>query len=474
MKNPLYKAIVKSLSGRLSTYIVQFSALAIYARLFSPEEFGVIASIQVFVIFFQMLADVGIGPAIISKDKFSSNMRDGIFTVTAIVGALLAITFFFFSFFLNSFYGGYEYQNIAVLVCFTIFFSSLNIVPMTAMSKDAKFLHIAGVDVIAECLALGVVYVLYLSGGGVLALASRPVAQGLTRFLLIFCISEHTALGRPTFGSELHHIKSILSFSLYQFGFNFINYFSRNLDNILIAKFFGMVSVGIYEKAYQLMRYPLMVTTFAMAPAIQPILTKARSNTELVIKEHNLLTARLFALSLPISFFLYINSHNIILFLFGETWLGIEPLIKVFSFMIPIQAVLSTSGAFFQVMNQPRLLFFSGVISAFLNVAAISIGIRQGEVVDVASALAVSFSINFFIAYYILFKYCFLKGLKSFYFKLIKSFLVMIPSIVFYYIINTYWLKNNEYSLFVDLFINSFVGGASIVIFSKVIKKGLK
>tara|TARA_R110002167_G_scaffold195810_1_gene398587 strand:- start:63514 stop:64959 length:1446 start_codon:yes stop_codon:yes gene_type:complete len=473
MSRKLNKAIIKSVSGRILTYIIQLASLAIYARLFSPEEFGVIASIQVFVIFFQMLADIGIGPAIINEDKFESNKRNGVFTVTAIFGIILAVLFFFFSYALNSFYNGYEYQQIATFVCAAIFFYSLNIVPMTAMNKDTKFIHLAFVDVFVECFSLFVVYILYIMSFGLLALAARYSTQAVVKFLIIWFLSRKTELGRPSFGSELYHIKSILKFSLYQFGFNFINYFSRNLDNILIAKYFGMTSLGIYEKSYQLMRYPLMITTFAMTPAIQPILTKFRNEKAMIIREHNRLTSILLSMSLPIAVFIYLNSSNIVLTLLGEQWLAIDPLLKIFSVMIPIQAVLSTSGSFFQVMNQPRLLFISGLISAVVNVTAIVTGIIIGEIKYVAYALVIGFSINYVQAYFILFKYCFVSSSKEFYLRQLMSVRVMLPPIVLYYLIIHIFLPSYNHSPFVSLSINAVIGLVSIIVFFVHIKEKL-
>lgn len=471
MRNKLYRAMLKSITGRLSVYLVQFLSLTIYARLFTPYEFGIIASIQVFVTFFQMLADIGVGPAIINEDEFESNKRDGVFTVTAITGALLALLFFFFSYALNSFYSGYEYQEIAIFVCIAILFYSLNIVPMTAMSKDTKFMHLASVDIFVECLSLAVVYLMYVEGYGLLALASRPAIQGVVRFLLIWSLSSKTELGRASFGSEIHHIKPILSFSLYQFGFSFINYFSRNLDNILIAKYFGMASVGLYEKAYQLMRYPLMVTTFAMTPAIQPILTKVRGDMAKVVEEHNLLTARLLFISLPISAFLYLNSHSIVLFIFGDQWIDIESLIKIFSFMIPIQAVLSTSGSFFQVMNKPKLLFISGAISASVNVTGIIIGIYLGRMEFVAYALVITFALNFFQCYYIMFKHCFKQSSLCFYKKQFSVFLAMCAPIALYTYTNSFIDQYMLYNVSVDLFINMIVGGVCLLLFYLPLKR---
>lgn len=42
-------------------------------------------------------------------------------------------------------------------------------------------------------------------------------------------------------------LRKIFSYSAYQFLFNVINYFSRNLDKLLIGKYMGMSDLGYYE-----------------------------------------------------------------------------------------------------------------------------------------------------------------------------------------------------------------------------------
>lgn len=473
MTSKLYKAIAKSVSGRFLTYIVQFIALAIYARLFTPQEFGLIASIQVFVTFFKMLSSVGIGPAIINEDDFSNSKRDGVFTVTIILGVVIALGFYFFSYFLNYFYGEYEYQNIAAFVSLSILFSTFNIVPNTALVKDSNFFELAFIDVIGELLCFLIVYSLYINGFGLLSLASRPAIQSAFRFFLCWLRSSNTSIGRARAGTELYHIKAIMKFSMYQFGFNFINYFSRNLDNILIAKYFGMNAVGVYDKSYQLMRYPLLMTTSAMAPAIQPVLTKVRADKDLIIREHNTLTARLLALSIPISIFMFLYSRDILLVLFGEQWLVANDLIKILSFMIPIQAVLSTSGSFFQVINCPRLLFISGVIAAVVTVGAILFGLFMNSVNYIASSLVVAFFINFIQIYHVLFKYGFKSSIKCFYIRMIKVLLCMALPNTMFILFNLYVISDYEYSPIINIIIGIVLGLVILSLFINPIKKCL-
>ncbi|GAA04681.1 oligosaccharide flippase family protein [Photobacterium leiognathi] len=474
MNNALYAALKKSLVGRLSTYIIQFLSLAIYARIFTPEQFGVLASIQVFVIFFQMIAEIGIGPAIINEEKFGSKQRDGVFTVTLILGIILAICFYFFSYALNSFYGDYKYQSIAIIISFSILFNALNIVPTTALNKDAEFITIAKINILSEVISVIFVYLFYVFNFGLLALIFKSFFQSLSNLLLYWIASKETKLGRPFFGKEIFHIKKIAKFASYQFGFNVINYFSRNLDNILVGKYLGMSMLGIYDKTYQLMRYPLMITTFAIAPAIQPILTKQRNDVDKIVVEHNRLTMRLLFISILISAFIYINSVNIVLLLFGHQWQMVIPLLKLFSLTIPIQAVLSTSGSFYQVMNKPKLLFISGVLSAFMNVAAIVIGVYSGRLDYIAIALLISFSANFIQCYIIMFKFCFIKSPKCFIIGLVKVISISALPVSLYIALNQLLLNHITQQIILNLIANILLALFSLSIFYKFIKNILK
>ncbi|HAS8171336.1 TPA: lipopolysaccharide biosynthesis protein [Vibrio vulnificus] len=430
----LYEAVIKSVSGKLSTYVVQTASLIITARLFGPQEFGIIASIQVFVIFFQMLADVGIGPAIINEDNIEPKKRDGIYSVTVIIGVFLAALFYAFTFLLNDFYGDYNYQDVGLLISFSVLFSALGILPVTSLNKDLKFIQLAIIEVVSELLSLSVIFYLYIENYGVIALAARAPTQSFFKTSLTWFFSKHTTLGRPKIGRELHHIKAIASFSIYQFGFNFVNYFSKNMDNVLVGKYIGMESLGVYDRAYQLMRYPLMLTTFAMTPAIQPVLTKIKKDTSRVSLEHSKLCRRLLLISIPISFFLYTNTTSIIGLIFGEKWLEISDVVKVFCFIIPIQTIVAVSGSFFQVMNRTKVLFKYGIISAAINLTAISYGIFLGDVKSVATMVVISYALCCVLNKYMLISSCFDDSVREFVVGLFNIWIIAPPLVLYSYL----------------------------------------
>ncbi|HGY9592871.1 TPA: lipopolysaccharide biosynthesis protein [Vibrio campbellii] len=476
MFKKLNVAIFKSIIARLSTYIIQFIMLAIYSRMFTPQEFGYIAALQVFVIFFQLFSDIGIGPALINEPHVYDRKRDGVFSFTIILGALIGFAFYLFSFTLSSFYGGEDFSIYALIVSFSILFQSMSIVLVVSLQRETKFFELASCDIFAELISVIGVIVLYKCGAGVFSLASRSLFQSMARLIPLFYHAAKTEIGIPKPSKEISQIKHILKFSSYQFAFNFINYFSRNLDTILVGKYFGFAQLGLYDKSYQLLKYPLMLISYAMTPAIQPVLSRSRDEKHLILSAHNYLVKALVIISLPLATFIYMNSKVIVLFLFGEQWINVAPIIEVFSFIIPVQVVLSTSGSFFQSMNRPDLLFFSGLVIAAINVVSIVIGVINQDLIILAKLICASYFIGFIVNYYILFRFCFNCSVMVFIKEVYEGIkLVFYPVISYVFIFNLMRLHEffSERYILAIIF-NSLLGALLLFLFNiRFIKKSL-
>lgn len=110
----------------------------VLARVFTPQQFGIFASIQIFVVFFSLLAEMGLTPAIISLDKVKPSMRDGLFTISLLVGSLLATTFLFLGPFFDWFYSSESYNQILLPLSLSIIFSSLSTVPVASLQREKK------------------------------------------------------------------------------------------------------------------------------------------------------------------------------------------------------------------------------------------------------------------------------------------------------------------------------------------------
>ncbi|MFT5760002.1 MAG: O-antigen/teichoic acid export membrane protein [Alteromonadaceae bacterium] len=406
----LVKSIMHSMTGRYLVYAVQLLSMMILARIFSPETFGIFAVIQVFSAFFALVSEMGFGPALVNETKISKPMRDGIYSFTWILGLCVSLLFFVVSPVISWFYENDLYQLLVIPVAVSIIFNTATIVPLASFHRDKKFISIARCEAIAEVISVVCVLVLLMYVEPIWALSLKPLSVAIVRFVLVLLGSKKTEIGMPSFGKELVQTKKILAFSKNLVWFNFLNYFSRNLDNILVGKYLGSISLGIYDKAYQLMRYPLLLLTFAMSPAIQPVMKELKNDLVEFERLHNRLIFFISILGLFVGTAFYFLADQIVFILLGQQWIDVIPIIQILSLTIPIQIVMSTSGGFYQAAGRTDLLLVCGAFSAFTNVIAIVSGIFSNSLISLSWFLLISFSINYIQCYYIMGRYLFHNG----------------------------------------------------------------
>lgn len=432
-RSQLSQAIFQSMLSRYSVYFVNFISMIILARLFTPKDFGVIGAVSVISTFLGMFIESGLGPAIINQKSLSSENRNGIFSLTILLGIIVCIILFLSADYIESFYKIEGVSIASKYAALSTIASGASIYVNATLNRDKQFFSLAQAGIISNILSLGLVLLLINIVPPIHALASKNLSIVLINFFVCYIYSKNTEFGQPKLGRKLSAVKPLLKFSLYQFGFNFINFFSRNLDNILIGRYLGAVSLGIYDKAYQIMRYPLMLLTFSMTPAIQPIMKEYSNNPQEAEKIHRNFVYKLSWIGITIGFFFALFSKSIILILLGEQWLEVVPIIRILALSIPIQVILSTSGAFFQAMNRTDILFISGFLSAILMVSAILYGVLiQGDMIMLSWNLLIAFSLNFFQAYYFMYKYCFNQNILSFYRKLFLPIIIQIGIITLF------------------------------------------
>lgn len=144
--------------------------------------------------------------------------------------------------------------------------------------------------------------------------------------------------------------------------------------------------------------------TFAMTPAIQPVLRNHAHDVSKIEAIHREFTFKLSILGSCAGLAMFFLADWIVKVMLGSQWLSVAPIIQILSIAVPVQVVLSTSGSFFQALGRVDLLFFSGALSAVLMVTAIICGVVSRDLQTISWYLVIAFHLNFVQAYYIMYK----------------------------------------------------------------------
>lgn len=406
------------LTGVFYTAISKYTGMAvslivagILARIISPEDFGVVAIATVIITFFGIFTDLGIAPAIVQNKKLTNKDLSSIFSFTIWVGIIISFLFFLSSWPISQYYKNNTLLSICQWLSFDLFLASANIVPNAILFKNKQFKFIAIRSVIVQAIGGTVSVFAALMGAGLYALIINPIFSGFLLFIISF--RKHPQKLKFSFG--IASMRKIFSFTLYQFLFNSINYFSRNLDKLLIGKYMGMSPLGYYEKSYRLMMLPLQNITHVISPVMHPVFSEYQNDYKQLSFSYEKIIRLLAFIGLPLSVFLYFTAQEITLIIFGDKWMPSVRIFQILSLSVGVQIILSTSGSIFQAANATKTMFISGLLSTILNVSGILVGIFIFKNLEaVAWGICISFTVNFIQAYILMYKATFKLPIMTF------------------------------------------------------------
>lgn len=401
VKQEMIRGVFWSAIEKYSGIIMSLIVSAVLARLISPEDFGTVAVVTVIINFFSIFATMGIFPAIIQRNDLTQKNLNSIFTYSILGGLFLSLLLFFLAGKVADFYNDNSLFLICRILSVNLFFVALNLVPNALMAKNKRFRQIAQRTLSLQVVSGIVSIVAAYNGLGIYSLLISPIFTSVGMFLFnMYYYPCHI-----DFTFDLSPLKKIFSYSSYQFLFEFINYFSRNADKLIIGKYMDMAALGYYDKSYRLMMLPLQNVTSVISPVIQPVLSSLQNDKNELEKKCSKIIHFIATIGFPLAVFLFFTAYEIINIIYGNNWDPAVPVFRILTLSLPLQMILSSSGAIFQTANSTNLMFFTGIRNTFFTLSGFLMAIC---IFNTTEALAwswdISLTINFILTYRTMYK----------------------------------------------------------------------
>lgn len=435
LRKQLISGVFFTAISKYANVVVGLIVTAVLARLMPPEQFGVVAIATVVISFFSIFADIGLTTTIIQYRELKKNDLSVLFSMSFYLAIALSCLIFFGGGYLAIYYKEPILKQVCQAMSINLFFTTVSIVPNAIFYREKMFKQIAIRSFIAQFVGgmVAVFWAFYY--GGIYALIVGPILSSI----LIFAISYSRFPLHFQYRFSLDSISHTFKYSIFQFLFNIINFFSRNMDTLVIGKVLGPSMLGYYDKAYRLMSLPLQNITQVITPVLHPLLSEHNQDSTYLMRTNESITKLLALIGFPMSIWLYFVADELIFLFFGSQWNAAVPVFQLLSLSVGLQLVLSSSGSFFQTSGDTRSLFICGVFSAILNVSAILIGAYYfRSMVSVALGLLITFSINFVQAYWLLYYKVFRSSSLRFFKLMIKPLLFSVILAGLYHLILAY------------------------------------
>jgi PST family polysaccharide transporter len=168
-------------------------------------------------------------------------------------------------------------------------------------------------------------------------------------------------------------------------GFTTINYFSRNLDNLLIGRVWGAQQLGLYTRAYQLMGLPIDQINEPVTSVAVPALSRLTDSPESYRKAYLRMLEKIALLTMPCVVLMIVTSDWIIRIVLGSQWVGATQIFVLLGITALFQPIANTTGWLLISQGRTNHMLQWGLMSGPLIMASIVAGLPWGAVGVAAS-----------------------------------------------------------------------------------------
>jgi PST family polysaccharide transporter len=362
--------------GAAQVYRVGLSFLSsiFLVRLLTPTDFGLIAMVSSCVALVSLIQDLGLNQATIQREQISQPQMSALFWLSVGFSLILAMVLALCAPAVAWFFNDSRLTALTIAFACLVLLGGCQSQQLALLNRELRFKTLAGIDVVAVTVStiasVGIAWLTSSYWALYIASAASTVASLVCAWTL-----GSFRLGSPSFEGDF---KDILRFASGVSGFNIVNYFARNADNVLIGKFYGGEQLGFYDRAYRLLLFPISQILAPLGRVMLPLLARLQTDPDRYRKAYSESISLLMMASQPGIVFVTVFAHEVFQILFGSHWLPAAPIFQWLGVCSLHQVAMSTFGWLFLSQGRGGDFFKIGSFNATISVASFVVGLPWG------------------------------------------------------------------------------------------------
>lgn len=301
---------------RFSVQIVSFVIGIILARLLTPDDYGTVGLLTVFITFSNVFIDSGFSRGLIQK----INRTEEDFSTTLIFNVVVSIIIygllFFIAPYIAAFYNRPELIALSRVLFIVIILNSLTVVQVAKMQIALDFRRLAIINFILTLLSGVAGIIAAYEGLGYWSLVIQNLVKNVTSVLLYWIIGKW----RPTTGFSMKSFKN-----LFQYGSNLLltGILATALDNIqslVVGKIYKPEQLGYYTRSVQFPNLVSGTLTSILSTVTFPLMSQLQNDEVELMNVFKRIIKITSLFIYPAMIGLAFISKTLILVLLSEKW----------------------------------------------------------------------------------------------------------------------------------------------------------
>lgn len=349
----------------------QLLSVIVLSRLLVPEDFGIIAMSAPVLALINVFKDFGLLQAIVQKKDLTYGQLNALFWINGAITLAVAMVLVAIAPVVAVFYGDPRVGPVLMAMALPVLATGLSAQQTALLNRQMNFTVLSVITALQALTSLGVAFTWALVAPSYWAL----FGGFFVGTLVSMGIAWSTCGWVPQRPARAAGVGGMLGFGANVTGFNLSAFVSRNLDNILIGRVWGSAELGLYDRAYKLLLFPLEQVANPLGRVMIPVLSQVRDEPERYSRAFfRVLNLMQFAL-LPGIAAAVAMADTAIPFLLGDRFAEAAPIFAALGFSGLMQVSMNPTGWLFISQGRSREFLQWGLVSAIVTAVAISIGV---------------------------------------------------------------------------------------------------
>lgn len=401
LKAKTVSGMIWSALQRFGTMGISFVSNIVLARLLTPDDYGCIGMLAIFITVSNTFVDGGFGSALIQKKEPTQKDYSTIFWWNLFLSVVLYGVLFISAPAVSRFYNIPLLESVLQVQGIVLIINALNIVQTNQLRKSINFKRLATIHIVSHIVAAVLAIVLAYNDWGVWALVTQQIIASSITSIMLWIMNRWL----PSLCFSVESFKQLFSFGGFILASNLINTFCNNVQGLLIGKFFNPAMLGYYTQALKLESVASHSLSGVIDQVSYPILSKLQSDNNSMKNVLQKLTSGVAYVTIPLMLILILIAKHLIMLLLGEKWL---PSVPYFQILCIGGIAISLQGISYNAVaskGKSKSLFFWTIIKRFLGLIVVFGGLILFGIYGLLFGYALSSWILAFINLYLVDKY---------------------------------------------------------------------
>lgn len=317
--------VVWSTIQRFVVMGVTFISNVVLARILSPNDFGCVAMLMIFIGLSNTFIDGGFGSALIQKKNPTQTDYSTIFYWNLILSVVLYICLFFCAPLVAKFYRIELLTAVLRVQGVVLILNALSIVQQNQLQKQLEFKKLAIVHILSSILSLVIAIVTAINGGGVWSLVAQQISLGFFNALFVYFAIRW----KPIRVFSKQSFQELFKFGGFILLSNLFSTLANEIQGLLVGRAFSSATLGLYNQAFRLEGSAANTVSSVINQVTYPVMASLqddRQKLQLVLKRFIQIPA---FICCPIMAFVIVAAEPIITLIYSEKWVASVPYLQV-------------------------------------------------------------------------------------------------------------------------------------------------